>query len=399
MSNLYEASAQWANRPDDERFGSLSEMRAATKSYADHSREKMVAIDDLRVEADNGNLALVGKAGSHAAITNYAFGQLSYNAGAPAKYLRSLPATLAAQNINYGLKEAAKENPGKPLNLLFQHATDGSNRTTRAITSEKYDRVWNYEVIDAIARNLAANGWVVPPARPARSGQKGTRKATAADILPNQGDFGLAVKEGDDIAPAGLYASDHDMFAFLVNHNDPVFDGKKFLNRGVFVANSEVGDGSLWLKAFTYDNVCGNHIIWGVSKATEISVRHLKGASGGKTLRNFMGKWYVLSRELPTSDVMAAQIKAAQGKEIAGTKEEVLDAVFSFGKSRNLNALTRTAITGAYAIAEKTPRYGAPNTVWGLLNGLTEYSQTGSVHTDDRTALDIQAGRLMDMAF
>lgn len=398
MTNLYAANYQWANRPDDERFSSLEEMLAATKAYAQSARTAQAVINDLRVEADsiNNNLHLVGKSGSYAKLTHYSFGQLSQFAGAPAAYLRKLPTTLAAQNINHGLKRAGDGYSENKLSLLFHQNGD---LVARAITSDNYDRVWNYEVIEAIMDRLQGSGWRAPPARPARAGQAGTRVATAADILPNQGDFGLAIREGDLIAPAGLYASDHDMFAFLVNQEQPIFDGQKMLNRGVFIQNSEVGDSSLRFKLFTYDNVCGNHIVWGVGKVTDIAVRHVKGETQrrGNTLTTGLSKWNIISREIPDTRTMEATIAKARTLELGATKDDVLQAVFSFGKANGLNMLTRKTLDSAYDLAEKTPRYGSPRSVWGMVNGLTEISQTGK--TDERTELDTQAGRLMEIAF
>jgi len=44
------------------------------------------------------------------------------------------------------------------------------------------------------------------------------------------------------ISPAGIYASDHDMFSFLVNEEYRIDDGSDGgLARGFFVQNSEVG--------------------------------------------------------------------------------------------------------------------------------------------------------------
>jgi hypothetical protein len=396
MSNLYAASHQWATRPDDERYESLQAMYDATKKYAHSSIQAKAPLSDLRVEAAGTDLRLIGKTGTAANLTHYSFGQLSRFAKAPAEYLRALPATLAAQNLNHGLKAEGKERDDS-LRLLFH--SNGS-LVTRAIVTENYDRVWNYQLVGKIMERLTPAGWVVPPARPVRAGQKGTRKATAADILPNQKEFGLAVKEGDDIAPAGLYASDHDMFAFLVNQIDPIWDGAKFLNRGVFIQNSEVGDCSLRFKLFTYDNVCGNHIVWGVGKVAEIAVRHIKGGDevAGRTMMNAMNKWNIMAKELPSASVISNNITAAKGFEIAAKKEDVLDAVFKFAKVKGLSRLTRDTIESGYEVAEKTPRYGAPTTVWGLVNGLTEHSQT-STHADVRNELDVQAGRLMEMAF
>ena len=234
MSDSYEASNQWANRPDDERFSSLDEMQAACEQYKQSARQASVDVSALRVEVSGSDLLLVGNQRTPATVTNYSFKQLSRYAGAPPAYLARLPATLAAQNINHGLKRASVDDKAT---LLLQAR---STLEVRAITSESYDRVWNADVLRALRINGVLDTWRVPPARPVRSGQKGTRIATEADILRNQGDFGLSVKVGDLIAPAGLYASDHDMFVFMVNEVDPVFDGQKFLQKGFFLQNSEV---------------------------------------------------------------------------------------------------------------------------------------------------------------
>lgn len=388
--DLYEASNQWANRPEDERFSSLQEMRDACFRYADSAHTYKVFGADLRAEANGDDVVLAGK-NNTARLTHYAFGQLSRIAGAPPSFLRTLPARLTADVLNVGLEKLGKEYK------ILAHRNGGV--TARAITSESYDRVWNYEVLDAVLRNFN-DDWRVPPARPAFHGQKGTRIATESDILPNSGDFGLSIKVGDEIAPAGLYASDHDMFAFLVNQSDPVWDGGKFNHKGVFIQNSEVGDCALKIKLMLYDNVCGNHIVWGVSKVAEISVRHVKSVDvdRGDTLRRVLAKWNVAVQTLPTGKEMADTIAAAREKTIAASKDDVLDAVFAFGRTKGLLSLSRGAISNAYELAERTPRYGAPNSVWGMVNGLTEYSQTlASGYADARNELDTAAGRLLDM--
>ncbi len=80
----------------------------------------------------------------------------------------------------------------------------------------------------------------VPPARPAFPDQPGTRPATEDDVLAVK-DF-LSINVGDPVAPAGLYASNHDMFAFLINEENRIDDGSDSgLSRGVFFENSEVG--------------------------------------------------------------------------------------------------------------------------------------------------------------
>ena len=76
------------------------------------------------------------------------------------------------------------------------------------------------------------------------------------------------------IAPAGLYASDHDCFAFMVNESVTVDDGSDGgLCRGFFVSNSEVGAASLKFTSL-YRSVCGNHIVWGAKQAQERHCPH-----------------------------------------------------------------------------------------------------------------------------
>ena len=138
---LFQAHNQWKTRPKDERFDSLESLYAATRKYYSQAGQKVVNVKNLRVEADGKtqDITLVGKEGVGAQLTHWAFGQLSQRVGAPANYLRQLPATLAAQNMNYGLAnycENGREEDAK-VNLLFH--MNGS-LLLRAFTSDKSGR-------------------------------------------------------------------------------------------------------------------------------------------------------------------------------------------------------------------------------------------------------------------
>lgn len=109
---LFKAHRQWSTRPDDERFETIEALYEATKHYGESAREKSVEFGELRTEAVDGDVQLVGKAGVPAKFTNWAFGQVCARLGAPASYLRELPATLACQNLNHGLS-TARERRGK----------------------------------------------------------------------------------------------------------------------------------------------------------------------------------------------------------------------------------------------------------------------------------------------
>ena len=48
-------SSEWFNRPDDERYLSLDDLRASVKGRSERSRSSMVQTADIRVEASRDN--------------------------------------------------------------------------------------------------------------------------------------------------------------------------------------------------------------------------------------------------------------------------------------------------------------------------------------------------------
>lgn len=359
---LYKASNQWANRPADERFASLQAMRDACYAYKQSARSSTFTFGNTNAIAEGDNVLLEGQTGQRAKLTHYAFGQLCNQVSAPANYLRSLPATLAADNLNHGLHNDT-ELAAKPQKGLF-HAN--CNFICRCITSHKYQRIWNYEIVDRLLP-LEELGWHVPPS------------AT------------------DHIMPSGLYASDHDMFAFLVDDQHRINDGTdQGLARGFFAINSEVGQSAFKLITFYYRYICGNHIVWGAENVQQLKIIHK-----GMPARNFQSTMAIELKKYADSSASddEAKIERAKRLTLGDNKDEVLD--YLFGK-RNL-LLTRKDIEASYALAEvdyELDRKGGspPNTVWGMVQGLTRHSQTKE-YADERTKLDTTAGKILEMAF
>lgn len=393
---IFKASNQWSTRPADERFETLTDLEVACSAYRASAREKSVAISDLRAEAVDGDVRLVGRAGVPARVSHWAFGQLAQRAGAPASYLRGLPATLAVQNLNHGLKARGEAEPEANASLLFHQNGD---LLLRAATSERYDRIWNADLATRCRELSERDGWQVPPARPAPVAGLKTRKATAADVLRASAQStragGLVVKEGDEIAPAGIYASDHDLFVFLVDESAGVDDGTgHHLSRGMMLWNSEVGATSMGGMFFLYDAICGNHIVWGAQNVSEIRVRHVGDANA-----KAFGRLALEARRYANegANEIEARIVAARRKELGATKEEVLDAIFGLVAKRRIQ-ITGKQAEAAYTIAEATPRYGSPRTAWAMANGLTELSQN-TAHADERVKIDRAAGKLLEAMF
>jgi len=379
------ASNQWATRPPDERFWNLSDMHKRVTRYRQEAQEsKNVLLSDMHVEADSNDLTVVGKAGVPVKFTHWSFGQLSNLVGAPASYLRKLPPGLAADCLNKGLQTVDAD---KRVKLLLNVNGD---RHLRAATGPDYARIWNCTITPRLL-DLESQGWRVPPARPNGSGVE-TRIATEEDCLKNRMP-GLGIKPGDVIAPAGLYASDKDMFAFMVNEDREIGNGRGgSLFRGFFVGNSEVGDKAFWLIRFLYNAVCGNHIVWGAEKVSEIKVVHRGNKANAKAAASL---GITIKHYADSANEETKVIERAMSMPLGADMTEVVD--YLFGKK----IAGRKVLQAAYVAAEEHPEdsgESSPNTVWGMTQGLTRVSQE-SAFADSRVAIDMAAGKVLQMAF
>lgn len=125
-------------------------------------------------------------------------------AGAPAAYLRQLPAPLAAINLQYGLNSQRAEQV-KTLEI------QNGRLELRAVTGPDYGRNFDDELVEAVQK-IAGNctgdtRWKVP----------GVLDWSTGIYNPNA-----------DISKdtTTLYASDRDVFLFLVDDLNPIEAGK-----------------------------------------------------------------------------------------------------------------------------------------------------------------------------
>lgn len=116
MTTIMKASHQWATRPDDQRFTSLDELVAHTRQMREISKAAVIPsrrIEAVAIEDDATQRGLAIMAGGNPTTpTHWAFGQLAGQVGAPAGYLRSLPAPIAAAALNYGVFRRPVEDTG-----------------------------------------------------------------------------------------------------------------------------------------------------------------------------------------------------------------------------------------------------------------------------------------------
>lgn len=100
-------SSEWFNRPADERYLSLTDLHSSVVRRSERCKTRIVESENIRVEASRDNperlTLMLPDAHAPVAPTHWSFGQLASLVGAPANYLRQLPAALAGINLQYGL--------------------------------------------------------------------------------------------------------------------------------------------------------------------------------------------------------------------------------------------------------------------------------------------------------
>lgn len=414
--NLMEASRQWAERPADERYWTVADALDATRHHKETARE--VAFDwadaELRPSDDGRDivLALPAYGIDGATLTNYSARQLCASVGAPHSYLAKLPTDLAADCLRAGLvaKHGHRADAGGNA-LVHQNGTT----KLRSINSDRYARFWNCEVFESLLPLVDA-GWRTPPARPSSQDDPRSRRATAEDVMTRRtSGGGLSVNVGDWIAPAGIYASAHDMFAFLVNESVRLDDGTPDgLARGFFISNSEVGAAALKLKAFYYRHVCGNHIVWGAEEVVDVSIRHVGTADSIRQAfkMKVTGALERLTAADNTADHQRTIDRArsfmltSNTTDPATARKEVLDALIrAVSGNRTLKpasgisvGMFDKAISAAVEFADVDKVH--PYSLWGAINGLTRYSQSadvGASYADERAKVDALVPKLLSL--
>ena len=367
-------SSEWFSRPADERYLSLSDLARSVRDRADRSRTRVVESALIHVEANRNDperLALI-LPGTDTAIapTHWSFGQLAGLVGAPAAYLRQLPAALAGINLQYGLTS----NRAEQIKTL---ETDGGRMELRAVTGPDYGRIFDAELVEAVQR-IAGNGtgdtrWKVPGVLDWSTGVYNPRVDITKDTTT-------------------LYASDRDVFLFLVDDLNPIEAGRlpdgspDLYFRGFYCWNSEVGAKTLGMASFYLRAVCQNRNLWGVEDFEEITIRHSKYAANrfaheaAPALLNFAN-----SSPLP----FVNGIKAARERIVARTDEDRTD----FLRRRGFSKAETGKIIDTVLAEEDRP----PESIFDFVQGITAVARD-KLHQDARLDMEAKAKKLLDRA-
>jgi hypothetical protein len=367
-------SSEWFSRPDDERYLSLDDLFASVKGRAERSRTRTVESAAIRVEAhrdDPERLALVlPDAEAPVAPTHWSFGQLASLVGAPAAYLRQLPAPLAGINLQYGLTNHRAEQV-KTLE------TEDGRTELRAVTGPDYGRIYDHELVSAV-RRIAGNGtgdtrWKVPGVLDWSTGVYNPMVAVTKDTTT-------------------LYASDRDVFLFLVDDMNPIEAGTlpdgspDLFFRGFYCWNSEVGAKTLGIAGFYLRAVCQNRNLWGVEDFQEISIRHSKYAAN----RFAHEAAPALTRFANSSPGPFIEgIRTAREKIVARSDEDRAD----FLKQRGFSKAETAKIVETVLAEEGRP----PESVFDFVQGITAIARS-KPQQDARLAMETRAKVLLERA-
>lgn len=196
-----EQPIQWFKRSGDNIFSTIEELYAHVRQNADLRWVKDVPSTGIgiKVHQDYPTKLEFEIEGQAYNPTHWAFGQLCQLIGFPASHYRRVPAVIMAPMLQYGIMTFDKEI----VKVM------GSGDVLRSITSPRYSRILDAEVVATASKILKDSEWSVPI------------------NSQNQG--------------MNITSSDRDLFIFL-QREDKRFeiDGKIF-TPALSMSNSEVG--------------------------------------------------------------------------------------------------------------------------------------------------------------
>ena len=244
----------------------------------------------------------------------------------------------------------------------------------RAVTGPDYGRIYDHELVSAV-RRIAGNGtgdtrWKVPGVLDWSTGIYNPQVDITRDTTT-------------------LYASDRDVFLFLVDDLNPIEAGRlpdgspDLYFRGFYAWNSEVGAKTLGIASFYLRAVCQNRNLWGVEDFQEITIRHSKYAAS----RFAHEAAPALTRFAESSPVPFIEgIRAAREKVVARSDDDRQD----FLRKRGFSRAESARIVETVLAEEGRP----PESVFDFVQGITAVARS-KPQQDARLAMEGKAKVLL----
>jgi hypothetical protein len=366
-------SSQWVSRSPDQRFLSLNDLYASVKGRADKAHEALVNsrkieffAPEVKSIADTHQLSVGLPNGEVVSPNHWAFNQLCALAKAPPAYLRRQPSQIVADALSYDLRY---NRSGEMMKGYI------SDDTMLAATGPDYGRIYDMDVVEAV-QQIAGNGtgdmrWKVPGVLDWRTHIYNPNAPVTIDTTT-------------------LYASDRDVFIFLVDDLNPIEVGKlpdgspDLMFRGFYVTNSEVGASALKLAAFYLRAVCQNRNLWGVEGFQELNMRHSKYAparfieEARPALRSFAEG---------SSAKLIEGVQKAKAAKVASDQDDAIE----FLQARNFSRKKAIEILDQGEREEGR----APRTIWDMAQALTANARN-EPNNDTRVEIEMVAKRMLD---
>ncbi len=286
-------------------------------------------------------------------------------------YLRQLPAPLAGINLQYGLTSHRAEQV-KTLEI------ENGRLELRAVTGPDYGRIFDHELVEAVQK-IAGNGtgdtrWKVP----------GVLDWSTGIYNPN-------VDISKDTTT--LYASDRDVFLFLVDDLNPIEAGRlpngepDLYFRGFLLLElAKSGPDTLGIASFYLRAVCQNRNLWGVEDFEEITIRHSKYAASRFALEAEPALiQFAESSPMPFIN----GIKAARERIVARDDDDQT----TFLRKRGFSKAETAKIIDAVLADEGHP----PASIFDFVQGITRVARDKR-HQDARLEMEGKAKKLLDLA-
>lgn len=373
MTIVTKLSAQWATRPDHERFTSLPEMYDHAKYIESRSGRAKVSRNQIAVEPDGNDLLVIVDGKAAARPTYSAFTHLADAYGRHADYLRTLPAPIAAQCLNHHIRsgsgsdaaisaqkdmfglsvitDAQAKQYDHSLLLMRPEQDDKADLEPlmlRAVQGPDYGHINNSSVIGLLQDRFGdgvTGDWRVP------------------------GEFGVAVAQVTK-ANTSLFMGEEDLFIGLSDERNKVEIERRGkaspMSRGLLMWNSEVGSRTFGFCLFYFDYACMNRIFWGVENYVEVNMRHSKNA-----VSRFLSEAVPALTEYLALDTDKSMVRAI---EHAKTIPLVIDG----------NASKRDALLASVVGKRKVPivlaqheaeEFRPVETVWDATTALTAHAR------------------------
>jgi hypothetical protein len=343
-------------------------VRGSFRAQPDPRRRKRA--DPCRSEPQRPERLALILPGADAPVTptHWSFGQLASQVGAPAAYLRQLPAPLAAINLQYGLTS----NRAEQIKTL---ETDNGRLELRAVTGPDYGRIYDHELVEAVQK-IAGNGtgdtrWKVPGVLDWSTGIYNPRVDITRDTTT-------------------LYASDRDVFLFLVDDLNPIEAGRlpdgspDLYFRGFYCWNSEVGRRRWAWRAST----CAPSARTGTCGASRTS-RKSASATANMRRTDFAHEAAPALEGFANSSPQpfVNGIKAARERIVARTDEDRSD----FLRNRGFSKAETGKIIETVLAEEGRP----PESIFDFVQGITALARD-KAHQDARLDMEGKAKKLLD---